>query len=125
MRCIIYRSKADRSVKAEDITRITAVSRRQNPVHGVTGVLLYDGRCFVQVIEGPALSIDNLIRNIEADVRHMDIERLLDSEVSVRSFEKWSMEYVYGDLRQSLEDLPAGSEGLAALRQIIERADIM
>lgn len=76
-----------------DVPAILAVSRRNNARIGVTGVLLFDGRRFLQTIEGEPAVIDALIDRLKQDDRHRAIVVLSRREITVRSFADWSMAY--------------------------------
>ncbi len=125
MRCVIYRSKPVASFKLDEIAKIINQSRWQNPLHGITGALLYDGKHFVQIIEGPDQSIGDLFRNIAADPRHTNVEILLDVQVETRSFKTWAMGYAYADLGQALQDLPVGIDSFDRMLKLIARVDVM
>lgn len=75
-------------VAVEDILR---VSRRNNAAAGVTGLLLFDGRRFLQALEGEATVVDTTYQRIKADPRHRAIVLLSSNEVSSRAFGDWSM----------------------------------
>jgi hypothetical protein len=61
-----------------------------NAVDGVTGLLVFDGVRFLQIVEGSEEAIDSL----RADPRHSAIEVRDERLVDERSFPDWSMELV-------------------------------
>lgn len=71
----------------------------------VTGVLVYTGSFFAQILEGAQETIDPLIARILKDPRHVD-GRVLLSKVGLaqRTFGDWSMDLFEGP---SLEGLVA------------------
>lgn len=52
---------------------IVAASRAHNAASGVSGCLIFDGRTFIQVLEGPAQSVQGVFRRIRRDRRHRAI----------------------------------------------------
>ena len=74
-----------------DIEDILKVSRRNNGAAGVTGLLLFDGRRFLQALEGEASLVNAAYQRIKADQRHRAIVLLSSNEVATRAFGVWSM----------------------------------
>lgn len=84
MHVLLYRSRARTALLAADLNQIIETARRRNRQLGVTGLLLH-GRMeaipgiageFVQWIEGPEASVDELFADIAQDSRHTDVEVL-------------------------------------------------
>jgi len=75
-------------VDVEDILR---VSRRNNGAAGVTGLLLFDGRRFLQALEGEAALVNATYQRIKTDPRHRAIVLLSSNDVQARAFGAWSM----------------------------------
>ena len=91
MRQILYVSVGTAPDGKADLVGILEQSRHNNAIDGVTGLLWSDGTHFMQVIEGPATSIDATFGRIVLDSRHRDIETLLDRPIEAREFGTWSM----------------------------------
>lgn len=80
-----------------DIENIVRVSRKENPILGITGILVANTKMYSQIIEGPSRAIKDLIGNISCDARHHDI-RIISREMSNdRLFPNWSMEFILTD----------------------------
>lgn len=90
MRQIFYISRS--LIEPADIRALYEQSRRHNGQADITGVLLFTGGCFAQLIEGPAPALQALMARIEADRRHNQVRRLLDRDVDARHFADWHME---------------------------------
>ena len=90
MRRIVYISTAD-ALSEEQLDAIIAGSLRNNVKTGVSGFLIYNGRNFLQLIEGEHAEIGALIGVIEADDRHDGLVRLIDEGIKVRSCADWAM----------------------------------
>lgn len=90
---ICYISTARPSVTAEDVEQILSVSRRNNRRNGVTGLLLFNGKRFLQLLEGPAESVDATYARISADPRHFAVVKLSEREIDTREFGSWDMAF--------------------------------
>ncbi len=88
---LTYISSALRTVDHREVDAILGTSRRNNGAAGVTGLLLYDGRRFLQALEGDALLVNQTYERIKADPRHRGIVLLSSKDVATRSFGDWSM----------------------------------
>ena len=93
MRRIVYISTAVGLNDAQIDTIVTGASRN-NLATDVTGFLLYNGRNFLQLIEGETAEIGVLIGAIEADDRHDGIVRLIDEGIESRSCSDWAMRQI-------------------------------
>ena len=51
--CLVYLSQATHDFEAEELADLLAVSRRNNASTGITGLLMYESRLFMQALEGP------------------------------------------------------------------------
>lgn len=86
-------SRAEGAFRAE-LASILEASARRNPKLGVTGVLIYERGRFIQLLEGPAASVDALLDDIEIDVRHGLFHILWRTPATTRMFEQWSMAFM-------------------------------
>lgn len=75
-----------------ELKAITNTAQPRNKSLLVTGVLLYQDRSFLQVIEGPKSSLLALMQRIIVDPRHTNIKYLIDQQVESRSFAEWNMD---------------------------------
>ncbi len=94
MHIIAYSSqytKSDQSVD-EELEKITASAKRNNPALKITGVLFYHNRRFLQIIEGEKELLEKLMAVLERDSRHTNIERIIDEEIETRSYSDWNMD---------------------------------
>lgn len=106
MEQIVYISTARAlAPDAELIENILRASRRNNHRDGLTGLLIVGGRRFLQVIEGPKLSLDAAFRRIKADERHFAVVELSRRPVAERSFADWDMAYQEGGSAEGFSDL--------------------
>ncbi|WP_239804661.1 BLUF domain-containing protein [Croceicoccus hydrothermalis] len=76
---------------------IVGASCARNRQTGVSGGLLFDGSKFVQVLEGPAASVESLFESICRDLRHVDVNLVDFSPIDTRMFGEWHMAFVGPD----------------------------
>jgi hypothetical protein len=88
---LTYISSAVGVVTERDVDGILEQSRRNNRAAGITGLLLYDGRRFMQVLEGEPGRVEAAYHRITADPRHRAIVMLSSSNVTSRAFDGWAM----------------------------------
>lgn len=91
IRRYMYVSTAVADFSDDELTLLAEGAATRNTEKGITGILLYKGGSFLQVIEGPVRAMDELIGKINADDRHTFIEVLLNERASRRYFHNWEM----------------------------------
>ncbi|MCG6119891.1 MAG: BLUF domain-containing protein [Blastomonas sp.] len=74
-----------------DLETILAIARRNNRAAGITGLLMYNGKRFLQVLEGPSEAIEATFDRIRRDPRHRGHVLLARKTVERREFGDWSM----------------------------------
>lgn len=101
-----YVSRATDSFDGTSIEALLQSSRRSNEGLGVTGCLLFSGRCFAQVIEGEEATVTALAQRIAADPRHADVRFLSEARRAEREYADWSLGYLHDvNLEADLETL--------------------
>ncbi len=88
---LLYASRTPKDIDTPVLESILAQSRAHNPGAGVTGILCYSGKIFVQVLEGNRREVSKLYSRIAADPRHADVEILLFEDITERRFSNWTM----------------------------------
>ena len=94
LKTIAYTSLARLDLTAQDLADIHASARRLNALDGITGLLVFNGKRFLQIIEGAESAIDDLVDRLRADPRHSAFEIRDERIVAERAFPDWSMELV-------------------------------
>ena len=89
-RQLVYVSMAN-DVDRPGLDRILDQSQCNNEHRGITGFLLFNGRNFLQLIEGEAESLNALMRRLAVDPRHSGIAKLTDKDVPGRCCAEWLM----------------------------------
>lgn len=98
---LVYISQAVRKMSLEDLTAIQKISKINNQPIDVTGSLFYNGGWFLQVLEGPAATLNTLYRKIEKDTRHKNSHILYNEPANFRVFSRWSMNMTNLEDRQA------------------------
>ena len=94
LKSFLYVSQLATEFSADCVSDIVKTAREFNPVHDITGVLVFDGERFAQYIEGAPAAIDALADNLKRDKRHTDFSVLhVNPEEDVRQLQKWAMGY--------------------------------
>ncbi|NHZ62591.1 BLUF domain-containing protein [Massilia genomosp. 1] len=88
---LVYISQAVRKMSPEDLAAIQETAKKNNGPLDVTGSLFYNGGWFLQVLEGPASTLDKLYKKIELDPRHKNSRILYNEPANFRTFPRWSM----------------------------------
>jgi len=93
VRQIVYISTAVAGALPIDPALILAASRRNNARARVTGALWFDGKRFLQALEGEEDVVDTTFRRIQSDPRHKALVVLSSREIATREFGEWAMAY--------------------------------
>ena len=88
---LIYASSATRKMNDQDLLDILKKSHENNRRLDITGMLLYRGGNFLQVLEGEEAVLDERFKVILKDPRHYQVTLLLKRPVPKRHFENWEM----------------------------------
>ena len=68
-------------------------AKLKNEKLNVNGILVYDKKEFLQIIEGEDSAIDSLVDSILKDSRHRDIKTIFDGAVQEKRYPRWFMKY--------------------------------
>ncbi len=88
---IVYSSTAIVDFGEAALLQLLKRSRGFNERAGITGVLMYGGGRFMQVLEGCPAAVRCLYARIATDPRHGCLEKLADGLVARREFSDWRM----------------------------------
>ncbi len=101
---LIYMSTALSGMSTSTARNIAEQSQINNALSDISGVLVFNGTHFTQVLEGHESAVRRLFKIIASDDRHCDVKVLAQGPISGRSFSGWSMAYNdTGDARQLFE----------------------
>ena len=116
LKSLTYTSLARLDLDAGDLESIHRTAREVNALEGITGLLVFNGTHFLQIVEGAPQAIDELVDRLRRDPRHSGFEVRDERTADQRSFGSWSMELVrvsgsYLEARHTITDrLPATVE---------------
>ncbi len=91
---LIYASSHQIETGTKDILNLLVQAREANIKRGITGLLLYDTRFFMQWLEGDRDMVSEVLQRIFTDNRHTHPVILAYAAVYKRDFSEWSMGYV-------------------------------
>ena len=91
LKTLTYTSRARLDHSDRDLREIHEAARHLNALDGITGLLLFDGVRYLQILEGSEEAIDHLAERLRMDPRHGSFEVRDERFVERRSFSDWSM----------------------------------
>ena len=91
---LVYTSSAILPFDDRQLQELLRKSRAANSNRWVTGVLLYSGGRFVQVLEGEEQDVVAVFEGIQRDLRHTTLEVLAYGLVPQRVFPDWAMGFL-------------------------------
>ena len=106
---LTYTSLARLDLQGSELESIHRTARELNALDGITGLLVFNGTHFLQIVEGSRSAIDDLLERLRRDGRHSGLEVRDERKISARSFPDWSMELVrvkagYFEARDTIAD---------------------
>jgi hypothetical protein len=116
LKSLTYTSLAALDLDVADLEAIHRTAREVNGLEGITGLLVFNGTHFLQIVEGAPQAIDDLVERLRRDRRHSAFEVRDERTITQRSFGSWSMELVrvsgsFREARDTITDrLPATVE---------------
>ncbi|GLQ20606.1 BLUF domain-containing protein [Algimonas porphyrae] len=90
---IVYASETPEPMGQDAVRALLDHARSKNAEMGVTGLLCYDNRQFLQIIEGETHVIMDLFFAIQSDPRHTNVRILHEGDIESRAFSDWKMAY--------------------------------
>ncbi|ROP61315.1 BLUF domain-containing protein [Curtobacterium sp. PhB115] len=90
---IVYMSRAVVPFDDDALAVLLRQARLNNEALGVSGLLVAKGGRFMQLLEGPAWSVDDRFAAIARDPRHGEVKSLVREDIDRRRFDGWSMAY--------------------------------
>lgn len=88
---LVYVSSAVRTFSQSQLIALLVQSRENNARSDITGMLLYKGGNFMQVLEGEEEAVTALYAAIGRDPRHRGLFVILQGSQAERQFPEWSM----------------------------------
>ncbi|ELY7389891.1 diguanylate phosphodiesterase [Cronobacter universalis] len=88
---LIYRSRLRGEMDLASLRAIVKQAQTRNVQMQVSGILVFDGHQFLQVLEGPLRSVETLFERISQDARHDFVVELMRDYAPRRHFENVGM----------------------------------
>jgi hypothetical protein len=132
---LIYSSTASDDMNESVLKEILSEAERCNKLQNITGLLVYFGSSFIQMLEGKEEDVLETFERIKGDPRHERIIQLFSGDADRRHFPNWKMALEVVDKtafsniesyeslsegNQFLQDLDDGHIGLKMLRYFYE-----
>ena len=91
---LMYSSIADPNLSQSDIEELVAQARRSNALHDITGLLVFQDGCFLQMLEGDRKVLSQLFeRKLMHDSRHRSVTLFHDEPLTTRRFRFWHLAF--------------------------------
>ncbi|MEH6758955.1 MAG: BLUF domain-containing protein [Parasphingorhabdus sp.] len=91
IRSLVYISTAKAGLQEADFLKIVESAQRNNELNEITGLLVFNGTNFMQLLEGAPESVNNCMAIIANDPRHNGIVILSKDGKPEREFPDWHM----------------------------------
>ncbi len=111
MLSLLYVSSSIKQLNDEELLEILQVSRDNNSSKDISGLLLYKGGNFMQVLEGPDEAVMSLYEKIASDPRHKAVSIISKEQIQKRQFPAWEMAFTNLD-NPSIQNEPGFSQFL-------------
>jgi hypothetical protein len=118
---LLYISTVRSGQSPDMIDDILNIAQKRNRADGLTGLLIYDGRRFMQYLEGDEAKVRGLYARIERDPRHFAMVTLRESRGEMRQFADWDMAVRHSDTGAQFDEqmkrvvaLTEGCEGITS-----------
>lgn len=82
---------SERACDDQALTGLVQQAAAANKKRNVTGLLMADERCFIQILEGPRGAVSALFQEISRDPRHRHLILVEMSEIAQCSYPAWGM----------------------------------
>jgi hypothetical protein len=88
---LVYVSNRKPICTEQEIEKILASGKKNNPALNITGILLYSDTKFIQLVEGEYKVINALYDKIKTDPRHDQARLISMGPIQEKSFPSWHM----------------------------------
>ena len=88
---VIYASLATAEFREREIPDLLKQARAANEERDITGMVLYIGGAFFQLLEGETAMVDSVYAKINRDARHTKVTQIIRESILERDFTGWTM----------------------------------
>ena len=89
---LIYRSRSTSPITPEDLQYFQSCFEENNRHNSVSGIICFDGKYFLQILEGNLKTLDILMTHIASDSRHKNIVIIYKEQVDFARFLPFGMQ---------------------------------
>lgn len=121
----IYVSTIAPGLAIRSVAEIAGKARIANQLKGITGLLIFDGMCFCQQLEGSQKQVLSLMEKIRHDPRHINVEIVHHGELASRRFKSFSLGYTTAEDPEALERLAQldAQAAVSAFMELLSQVD--
>ncbi len=94
LKALTYTSWARPDISPAEVDAILSSAQINNPLDGITGILIFNGMAFMQILEGGQTAVDDLALRLAADPRHSNMSIRDERPILKRTFPSWSMAFL-------------------------------
>lgn len=91
---MVYRSRSTNKLKKDKVVAMSKHFAERNRHQEITGMLVFDGEFFLQVLEGPKQKVSALYELIQTDPRHEDVVTVLNEPIHRRTIDDWGLGFI-------------------------------
>lgn len=91
---ITYVSTATSELSNSGVEELLESCKKWNNNHKITGLLLYSDGNFLQILEGEKGHVRDLFEKIKKDIRHKNLIKIFEKEISEESFDGYDSDIV-------------------------------
>lgn len=103
---LVYISDATQDFTESELQDLLAVCRTKNQANDITGMMIYAGGKFLQILEGDPVVVHELVEKLEMDPRHTHLIVMASDLVDRRHFNEWSMGFKATSAERVARELP-------------------
>ena len=90
---LIYHSTSTQNSSTEELIEFLSFIRMENISLSVTGILLYHNNEILHIMEGETEVGLPLFEKVKADIRHINVKKLIHFKIKERAYCDWSMAF--------------------------------
>ena len=90
---LVYTSYTHHHMPEDELKSLLKTSVKNNKKLGITGLMLYSEKKFIQILEGEKEVVSGLFEKIKKDSRHDHVTLLIEGTIQQRNYPDWSMAF--------------------------------
>lgn len=90
---IVYVSTAKKQLSSAELDQLTSCIAKNNANNELTGILLYTGTSFLQLLEGCTQKVKEIFQVIQKDPRHTSLSVIVERTIKTRRYPRTSLSF--------------------------------